>query len=104
MNRKVTTKRKSYTFNNEGHTDAPVTVATGVPGRFSSPTGKDLQIAARQDAEITHIGFYDVGQDVKKGDEHEDEESGAKYKIEYETPPSEPEFQRFMVSRVEQGT
>ena len=66
--RKVTTSRKGYTFDGEGHTDAFANIATGVPAIFGPPTGKDLKIANRLDSETIRVGLYDIGPDIKKGE------------------------------------
>jgi SPP1 family predicted phage head-tail adaptor len=69
MNRTVTIKRKSRTKDGQGGFTFAWATSSTVQGRIRPAKSGERVVAGREQAQITHVAYFDPGTDVQFGDQ-----------------------------------
>jgi len=68
LNKVVTIRRKTRTADAQGFIEVEADLATSIKARISPASGNERLIAAQKGADVTHAGYFEPTQDIKRGD------------------------------------
>ena len=102
LNRSPSIKRDTSTADGQGGFTTALTEVETPKGRRHVASGADRFVAGREEADVTHVWFFDFGVDVKVRDTIED--GGIKYEVLTLLPPSLDEFLKVQAREIQSGS
>lgn len=102
LNRSPTIKRDASTADGQGGFTTALTEVATPKGRRQAARGTDRFVAGREEADITHVWYFDFGVDIKIKDTIED--GSISYEVLALLPPSEDEFLKVQVQEIQSGS
>lgn len=103
LNKDVTVKRQGVTADGQGgFTDAFSPIAS-TKGRRAPASGRDRIVAGREEAEVTHVWYFDPGQDIRVRDQLESGSGTVTDEVMYNASPSKDDHMKFLVKEIQVG-
>ena len=102
LNRSPRIKRDTSTSDGQGGFTTTLTEVATPKGRRHAASGSDRFVAGREEADVTHVWYFDFGVDIKVRDTIED--GGIQYEVLALLPPSEDEFLKVQAQEIQSGS
>lgn len=102
LNRSVTVKRQSLASDGQGGFSNTLTPQTPVlKGRRRPASGGERSVAGREEAQVTHVWYFEPGVDVRVRDVFVS--NGVEDEVVALLPPSEPDHLKVQVKEFQVG-